>query len=763
MSASLPEEVSRREVSLVNYVLDKNVFGGKRSMKIDPKQYKQAIDTLLKSYDTWKTDAHKVDKFVDLVVSADRCHAADEGTDHKVAFIFQNLYQRSGKMAKKLPMPTCVIHIEGTAEEIHIPEKVLRLQSAKFQKLLSHLDKKSGARELFLKTNEHYNSDALKVLLNYIATGDLPTIDASNALPLLCLAEEYQVPMLPQLCATVLIKTMDPATERYQELNELLKQSMLEQKPDQTAAVLKRITQTLKDVLVNNNASKNGSDGGFGRAAAMAAIAEGKIEQVRHPRMTFKIETADGEVFLSKRERDILKVESPFFEAFFRSGGAMKGGTASLELKNYSKATVEYFIRCTHSRSAPLPPLRDADAVRELILLAGFLGYSPVKLEQAVTTFFRDHHRVVLEDANEWMNLLTMPHPPCLELLLAHGKEVITPHLLNHLGIQHTESVSPESGKKTFEIASDDGICLFSNTWGPILQQLPVPLAIKNSQDLNAFKELVKALPKEADSPRSFKFTFHDLPFALDLSEADVKDLEEFAIKHRLKIELTHASADLKDVSFFGKEQWETHFGTVGEVPPLPANTGAVLSSRSRLFPGKTVKDTHMLVLIPATVNGAPFHLNSFRQLVKHPLQGHAVKITCPCEIVLDTHGNRSPKDSYWALMPKELFPGSRGLSYQAQKQLVEPQGEDSTYNVTDTLSLLVGVLTHYVRTGERLITGVDSSYARCREVVDNLQVIVGNDSSKGFLLSYYYNHSVRVTGIGAQRNVHFGQWSLED
>ena len=46
----------------------------------------------------------------------------------------------------------------------------------------------------------------------------------------------------------------------------------------------------------------------------------------------------------------------------------------------------------------------------------------------------------------------------------------------------------------------------------------------------------------------------------------------------------------------------------VGAAPPIPASiTEALLNSECPLHPGEKIKDTHLLVLIPKTVNGEPY------------------------------------------------------------------------------------------------------------------------------------------------------------
>ena len=54
----------------------------------------------------------------------------------------------------------------------------------------------------------------------------------------------------------------------------------------------------------------------------------------------------------------------------------------------------------------------------------------------------------------------------------------------------------------------------------------------------------------------------------------------------------------------FGKQKLETYFGEVGEEPPLPPYIHKFLKSRPAFLNGKSIEETHILVLIPATIDG---------------------------------------------------------------------------------------------------------------------------------------------------------------
>ena len=69
----------------------------------------------------------------------------------------------------------------------------------------------------------------------------------------------------------------------------------------------------------------------------------------------------------------------------------------------------------------------------------------------------------------------------------------------------------------------------------------------------------------------------------------------------------------------FGARDWIRYYGEVEESPPLPPHIFKILMSSCLYWEGKRVEETHLLTLIPETVNGAPLTLNTLRELIKSP------------------------------------------------------------------------------------------------------------------------------------------------
>jgi hypothetical protein len=65
---------------------------------------------------------------------------------------------------------------------------------------------------------------------------------------------------------------------------------------------------------------------------------------------------------------------------------------------------------------------------------------------------------------------------------------------------------------------------------------------------------------------------------------------------------------ELLGKNFLGAEAWRKQGIDVGVEPPLPSTlTEELLTSECPLHPGEKIKDTHLLVLVPKTVNGEPY------------------------------------------------------------------------------------------------------------------------------------------------------------
>lgn len=205
----------------------------------------------------------------------------------------------------------------------------------------------------------------------------------------------------------------------------------------------------------------------------------------------------------------------------------------------------------------------------------------------------------------------------------------------------------------------------------------------------------------------------------------------------------------MKEMSTFGPEKWNSYFGDVGEVPALPEDIKGILKAPCPFFPDKCVFETHMLVLIPKTVNGKPLTLNSLRELVKHPTgEGKATDYEYISNSVSADLGDKPIEASYWALMTKEVLPESRNKSYSDQQNLATAK---QGYEVPNLLPAAVCILMEYVSTGRTLYGREPWTYTRCQEKVQGDQTIVGGFAPAG-LNVHNVNYGGGNVGVAALR-----------
>ena len=208
----------------------------------------------------------------------------------------------------------------------------------------------------------------------------------------------------------------------------------------------------------------------------------------------------------------------------------------------------------------------------------------------------------------------------------------------------------------------------------------------------------------------------------------------------------------------FGAKEWQKYFGEVGAAPPLPADIDKILDSACPFFGGKRVEETHLLVLIPANVDGTPFTLNLLGELIRRP-QGGGNRTAYRFyhnDVQKKLGDQSSSRPSYWVLMTRDVLPDSRGKTYEDQKALVVMHACNNglPYELPLALEAATAILLHYVRTGERLYTGVPWTYTRCQEMVANnkYSVVVGFFSAGGLGVYYFCQVSGDSVGVSCLR-----------
>jgi hypothetical protein len=206
----------------------------------------------------------------------------------------------------------------------------------------------------------------------------------------------------------------------------------------------------------------------------------------------------------------------------------------------------------------------------------------------------------------------------------------------------------------------------------------------------------------------------------------------------------------------FGAREWRKYFGGVEEVPPLPLDIADILGGPCPFWPGKVVKDTHLLVLIPVSVAGKPFSLNLLGDLIKRSKGGgYSTKYRGYDSDVREQFGSQLPVRSYWVLMTRDVLEGSRGKDYKSQKALIAHHASRTglPYELPGILEAATVILSHYVRSGERLYADDPWTFTRCQELSDNLYpTAVGGFSSGGLLVLCGHSNDNNCRGVACLR-----------
>ena len=190
----------------------------------------------------------------------------------------------------------------------------------------------------------------------------------------------------------------------------------------------------------------------------------------------------------------------------------------------------------------------------------------------------------------------------------------------------------------------------------------------------------------------------------------------------------------------FGKKDWEKYFGDIGVEPPIPENIEEILNEPCSFWPDKKVKETHLLVLIPNTVNGEPFTMNYLRKLIHKPKSGNSTKYAYYSDYAKEAVGDKS-YPSHWVLMTKDIIPDSIYKDYSSCCELITDHSKKTglPYELPHLLEATASILMHYVKIGERLYKDDPWICTFSKDFdKDNDSLVVGGFAPAGLNISRY-------------------------
>jgi hypothetical protein len=219
------------------------------------------------------------------------------------------------------------------------------------------------------------------------------------------------------------------------------------------------------------------------------------------------------------------------------------------------------------------------------------------------------------------------------------------------------------------------------------------------------------------------------------------KAWREMAKKHLNAFSHPHA---------FGPKEWYTYFGGyLRDIPRVPFNVAEILNAPCPFWPDKKVYETHILVLVPQTVNGQPLSLKALGELVKKPLQGYATQYRY---FDLGEHTDSSAPSSHWVLLTRDVIEESGNQSYEDQERLLTQKGK-GVYTLPALLDATVCIFMTYVQSGIRLYDDSPYRWTRCQEKYNaKLHLGVGGFAPGGTSVTHYDTHGYEYDGVGGCR-----------
>lgn len=298
-----------------------------------------------------------------------------------------------------------------------------------------------------------------------------------------------------------------------------------------------------------------------------------------------------------------------------------------------------------------------------------------------------------------------------------------------------------------------------SSSSGPAIQsvaqdtQKPIRSFKDNSKPIpyDVFNKTLKMSLGSYDSQASQKYS-HNFTQDLLILIAEYKEhLITFPLPKRVQGSPTSDSQSLslsprrEFVSSigFGEEMWNSFFGNVGKAPPLPKGLGSILESPCPFFKEKTIEQTHILALIPETINEAPMNLVLFGEFLRNYKTGYS-----PNYVLYKTPPFGK---SHWVLMTNSSPEEARGKSYDKQNEFVS-RFNDQNYHVPKLSQAIVAIFSEFLATG--ICRYGKQAFTRCQEQGQLGQMMVGDfTTEEGLSVITYYNEDASIrTGMALVR-----------
>lgn len=171
------------------------------------------------------------------------------------------------------------------------------------------------------------------------------------------------------------------------------------------------------------------------------------------------------------------------------------------------------------------------------------------------------------------------------------------------------------------------------------------------------------------------------------------------------------AAKDLMGKNMVGPDARIFEGKDLGEIPALPANIMEILNSKCELSnDGRTVAETHRLVLVPASIDGKPLTLNALREFATEAGKGKDPSFYEQDWYDNEAFANKPLEKSTWVLEYETVAPKSENKTDAQQVALVEKLPNHRTAKILEHVGAMVF---NDLENGARIYP---SMYGRCEE-----------------------------------------------
>lgn len=180
----------------------------------------------------------------------------------------------------------------------------------------------------------------------------------------------------------------------------------------------------------------------------------------------------------------------------------------------------------------------------------------------------------------------------------------------------------------------------------------------------------------------------------------------------------------MKELPPFGSLEWKTHLGIdVEEAPSIPESFLSTLESPCPFWPGKRIKETHMLCFIPKQMT-----LDTLRQYTGNSSEWYS---------------SNSGERSYWVLITKKPIPNTECKSFKRQLEVVREFNYEAPLAIEATIVILAA---KYL--GNISLFAKRNQLTKCAEKSDLCRLVVKLDRHGSVYVFRDINQTDGIAGV---------------